>query len=594
LRIRILQEIPDDRLLRQQWDALVQNMEQPEVFYTYEWAISVQRSYGSSLRPLVLFGYEDEALAGVASLALRPNGVVDFAAQATADYCDFVSSPDLRHAWCDAVFCELRKLHFRQFNLANVPADSVTASVLSDIAENYGYRIHVRPAYSCARIILGTDQDRASLRSGTTGNKAFRRNLRLLNQKGPTSFTNDLQGEDLRQIVAAFCRAHVARFMCGGRLSNIIQPERRAFLEELARQLSEQGWLSMDRLQVGDRSIAWNYGFQFGGSWFWYQPTFDTDYEHLSPGLCLLRKVIESACDDPQIRVVDLGLGAEPYKEKFANGSRQILQIVLSSSPISHSRTVLRHQVAEAIKARPSVERRVRAAMNRATWLHSQFRGKRLGAALHQLAARSRDCFAGQQEVHFFHWPGNTSAPQGDGVVLRQIDVDVLATAAMEYHADRGTLAYLLRSAQRLRTDSSRGFALVTPNGMPVHFCWVRKFENFEMQELGQCLRAPTPSAVLIFDSWSPETVRGRRYFTTTIAAMAAALRCSGEDAWIFAAAQNFSSLSGIVQAGFTYQFTMSRRRALGLACKVQTGYRPVASLARLNIGLGHYAHSEN
>ena len=65
--------------------------------------------------------------------------------------------------------------------------------------------------------------------------------------------------------------------------------------------------------------MAWNYGFQFHGSWFIYQATFDRRQEEHSPGHCLLSRIVTEACDMDAMKVVDLGLGAEGYKERFGN-----------------------------------------------------------------------------------------------------------------------------------------------------------------------------------------------------------------------------------------------------------------------------------
>jgi len=40
-----LKEIPEDVNLRQQWNALVKRVDRPEVFYTYDWSLAVQRAY---------------------------------------------------------------------------------------------------------------------------------------------------------------------------------------------------------------------------------------------------------------------------------------------------------------------------------------------------------------------------------------------------------------------------------------------------------------------------------------------------------------------------------------------------------------------
>ena len=70
MRIAVHREIPEDAGLRSQWNALVDTMERPEVFYTYEWAVAVQRAYHSTMVPLLVLAYDDDALVGV--LVLSP------------------------------------------------------------------------------------------------------------------------------------------------------------------------------------------------------------------------------------------------------------------------------------------------------------------------------------------------------------------------------------------------------------------------------------------------------------------------------------------------------------------------------------------
>ena len=45
MRLVLHREIPEDNILAGQWNQLVQQMEFPEVFYTYEWSLAVSRAY---------------------------------------------------------------------------------------------------------------------------------------------------------------------------------------------------------------------------------------------------------------------------------------------------------------------------------------------------------------------------------------------------------------------------------------------------------------------------------------------------------------------------------------------------------------------
>jgi CelD/BcsL family acetyltransferase involved in cellulose biosynthesis len=152
-----------------------------------------------------------------------------------------------------------------------------------------------------------------------------------------------------------------------GRVSNIAYPDRQVFLAELAKALSSMGWMALTRLSVGDRAVGWNYGFRFAGSWFYYQPTFDTALQQYSPGVCLLSKMVEEACDDATIDVIDLGLGAEGYKERFATGVRETLHITMATSAAICLKAKMRYQAATMVKSVPRLENWIRSLLRQAS-----------------------------------------------------------------------------------------------------------------------------------------------------------------------------------------------------------------------------------
>src|SRR5262249_46297697 len=142
-------------------------------------------------------------------------------------------------------------------------------------------------------------------------------------------------------------------------------------------------WFDLTTLRAGTWVLAQNYGFRFRGSWFWYQPTIVNKFEELSPGYCLLAKIVEDAARDPESRVVDLGLGEEEYKDRFANAQRTTLYATLSHSRIDLWKAKGRYYCAEAIKRRPrleSVARRVQTAV-RAGRTHLREKGWQGGMA---------------------------------------------------------------------------------------------------------------------------------------------------------------------------------------------------------------------
>lgn len=365
LRIVLHREIPEDPQLWRQWNEVALQMEPPEVFYTCEWALAVQAAYQASLKPLLFLGYEGDHLVGVAALATDPTGErVSFLAATTGDYCDFLTRPQQRAEFVDAVFAELAKTKASFIVLANLPEDSATAAALPLAARRWGLHVYMRPAYLCAQVQLGSGEQRQALKNALVAKKKLRRYLRAMEREGPVTFVHLQSMAQIQAALPGFAEAHVARFQATQRVSSLSTPERRLFLEELAKRFSDTRVVTLSLLMIGERPVAWNYGFQFRGSWFWYQPTFDSRQEENSPGHCLLSRIVIEACDMEGMRVVDLGLGAEGYKERFGNGTRQTLYVTVTKSWHRHLREIIRYRAATLLRRSPAVDSAVRRALS--------------------------------------------------------------------------------------------------------------------------------------------------------------------------------------------------------------------------------------
>ena len=249
--------------------------------------------------------------------------------------------------------------------LASLPADSATPAAVHAAAEKHGFHVYMRPACLCVQVELGSGEQRREIKSALAGKKKLRRYLRTMEREGPVTFAHLQSAAQIQAALPEFMNAHVARFRSTQRISVLSTPERRFFLEELTRRFSGSEVVTLSMLMVGDRPVAWNYGFQFHGSWFWYQPTFDSRQEENSPGQCLLLKIVTEACDMNEIKVVDLGLGAEGYKDRFGNSTRQTLDVTMTKSWSLHLREIVRYRAASALKRSPKVESAVRRLLRR-------------------------------------------------------------------------------------------------------------------------------------------------------------------------------------------------------------------------------------
>ncbi len=559
----MLRGIPEDARLREQWNALAASVPNPQVFYTYEWALAVQRSYSATLHPLLLLAYDERnSLTGLGALAVDPANRVSFLCATTGDYCDFLSSPEDRPALVASILGELRKLGCGEITLTNLPADSETATALQQACAQRSYRIFARTAYNCAQVVLS----RLERRTGKTKpylprRKMVRHSLNVMARDGEIRLDHAASWDAVQPILPQFARTHVGRFLYTERISNLARPERRRFLDELARLMSEAGWLAVSRLMAGDHTCAWNYGFRYQGAWFWYQPTFDSDLEKHSPGFCLITKIVEEAADLDEFKVVDMGLGAEEYKDRLANQSRRTLYVTLRSSLAQHCREKIRYYASAALRIHPRIEQAARSVLQRLSRSRSHIS---TAGAKTWVLRRIRETFWLQTEVYFYEFAG-ARVPGAGPWQLRLLDLDALADATCQYVDDQPTLDYLLRSASRLRSGKAGGYALVDAAGNFLHFAWTTEFEGFFLSELNAMVSAPSPDCVMLFDCWTPVNARGDGHYGRAITLMAEAIREAGKRAWIFSAAENTSSVRGIEKAGFERRYSLTRQRLFGI-----------------------------
>jgi CelD/BcsL family acetyltransferase involved in cellulose biosynthesis len=564
LRLIVFEDIPEDPQLRSAWNGLVLRMERPEVFYTYEWALAVQRAYKSVLNPLLFLAYDErEELCGVAALAHDVKSrCISFLGATTGDYCDFLSAPGRRPQFLDAVLSELRRRGVKRMAFANLPSDSATATMLPQSSRRQGCRYFVRTAYVCAQIVLDRLERSKDGHLTAPGQKRLRRFAKAMALEGPLRLEHSRTWNSVAPSLQPFLQAHVARFLDIGRISNLANAQRRVFLEELSKLLSEPQWLVLSQMRAGDRVVAWHYGFQFRGSWFWYQPTFDSSVEKYWPGFCLLTQVIQEATENPAITRLDLGLGSEAYKAKFANESRETLYVALHISLLEHWGTRLRYQTAAAVKASPALEKIVGSIRNRLRAVRAQLRNQGGKQTLAWMAKGLFQMLWLQEEVLFFEWENWQPSADSRNLQLLPLDLNQLAVAAMEYEQDEPTLTYLLRSARRLRASGARGFILANEYGRPLHFAWVASFDGFHCAELNATLLASRDS-VILFDCWTPAADRGKGYFKQAVQLIAARMRVEGKRAWIFSTAGNVSSLRALNKTGFKRRHSLRRYRLL-------------------------------
>ena len=278
---------------------------------------------------------------------------------------------------------------------------------------------------------------------------------------------------------------------------------------------------------------------------------------------------------------MDLGLGDEAYKRRFANALFTTQHIALSSNSAHHMFSMGRYWLGSKAKKSAALEKQLRTTRDRIGNVRRRLQETGLAATAGYALRRAAKRVKCDDEVLLFEAP-SIQRKSDSPASLSALNWQLLAEAAILYAEDPQTLQYLMRCGPRMRRGLP-GYVLRTPDGCPVHFLWIADFDGFHLSEIDHKLEAadaqpseavPTilasnvpgsaaSGAAMIFDCWTPLFHRGFGYYASAICHAASFLEGQQRPAWIFSAAANESSTRGILKAGFEYRFSLVRKRRL-------------------------------
>lgn len=159
----------------------------------------------------------------------------------------------------------------------------------------------------------------------------FRGQMRRLRRRfgAAGGVTRTSTPETLRADVETFMRLHAQRWERRGESQLVSMRERLpAMLEDLGHGLLAQERFRMVVLEVDGRPISAQLFLAAGGHVLYVNGGWDERYAKLKPSMLGILATIERAFEQGE-RDVDLGLGAQPYKLRFADGDYRVMWMIM-------------------------------------------------------------------------------------------------------------------------------------------------------------------------------------------------------------------------------------------------------------------------
>lgn len=337
LRVRLIEQRAQLPLSAEQWNGLVADSETNTLFQTFEWFDAWWQTFGEAHQLFFLAVYRGDTIVGFAAFMLVRVGPgmrrLEFVGTGNADYQDIIAAPADKAEVVGAICAFLRKSAGRWHRawLCNIPSQSSTRQLLEHAARNAALFLTDETRVPCpAMQIAGRETAVKEL----LGKYSLRRPLNWFSKRGTVRFRHLCALEQIEAAMPSFFDQHVRRWQAVGKGSLFTDARQRSFYTALARAVHPRGWLQFSVVDLDDQPIAFHFGFAYAQRVTWYKPSFEARYAEHSPGLLLIRHLVEDALLRGRTEI-DFTVGDEPFKDRFADVQRSNLYLGLYHSRLS-------------------------------------------------------------------------------------------------------------------------------------------------------------------------------------------------------------------------------------------------------------------
>jgi CelD/BcsL family acetyltransferase involved in cellulose biosynthesis len=298
--------------VRAEWDALWCRCPWATPFQSPEWQLAWWRHLGGGelrvvalrhgtrlvgLAPLFLYGP-----AASRRLALVGSGI--------SDYEDVLLDPEYSSLGADAIMTRIAAWR-GDFNVCTFP-ELRPESPLLHARVPPSLRARVAPSSVCPVLPLVSSFEQLEQGMGRTHRIKLRQGRKRLARAGEVAL--EMAGEhDVHALLELLVQLHERRWREQAEPGVLADPRVRAMHREAAPQLLARGCLRLFALRVHGGIIAVLYTMAWRGRLYCYLGGHDPEARYYSPGVTILRMVIEHAIADG-MRQADFLRGREPYK----------------------------------------------------------------------------------------------------------------------------------------------------------------------------------------------------------------------------------------------------------------------------------------
>jgi len=315
-------------LNEESWNRIASKNETNTVFQTYQWFLCWWKAFSDQNKLFFICVSDGNEVVGFAPLMVATddagNRTLMFVGKGNSDYCDFIiekNKEEVLKRIFDTIYIKRRE--WDRIILTNIPENSSTIKVLKANNDFYCDKLMTRSIADCPTLIINGNRADADK---IVNKKSIKRRYNYFNKHGKLTFKPITGIEEGEKYLERFMEQHIRRWSMTKSPSLFLNNKSRIFYREIMKSMMDTGWLFFSTVEFNRRSIAFHFGFDYNSKIIWYKPSFDIELQKHSPGLVLIKFLIEYSINNNK-RELDFTLGDEPFKNRFTNYTKKNMEI---------------------------------------------------------------------------------------------------------------------------------------------------------------------------------------------------------------------------------------------------------------------------
>jgi CelD/BcsL family acetyltransferase involved in cellulose biosynthesis len=333
MKLKVIDNILDFEQLIPAWNQLYNALPLQSPFSASDWNLTWWKYYGKDSKLFILTIYQNDNLCGIAPLYIQQkNGIktIKFLGSVESDYLDFLLLPEQEKECLSFIFDYLfKQKNWDMLDLIDIPEKSILVqnytdlsttgmSLLSDIISPY----------------LQWEGSYEALLKSKSSNFRYdlKRKLKRAKQLGEVSFRFIETMDDCINF-AKIAEIYQKRWEKKATDSIIRSNIGQQFLEEMCKTWETKKYLKIPVMTINNKPVAFCLGFIEHNKFYYYIPSFDTEFVNISPGNLLIEFIVENFTS-LEINELDFMKGDESYKLKWSSTFRTNYRLLVANKLI--------------------------------------------------------------------------------------------------------------------------------------------------------------------------------------------------------------------------------------------------------------------